>query len=92
LVRQALFLSVDTDDANYAIAPNSAMLQELEYYANSPRQEKEANSNWEHVYISMAPMMDVTLPFPIQRPSSANNHTVSISTLTRHFLKTFKSM
>jgi hypothetical protein len=85
LARQALFLSVDandSNDSNDAIAPNSAMLQELEYHANSPRREEEAISNWEYVYISMAPMMDVKLPFPIQRLSSATNHTVSISTLT----------
>jgi cellulose synthase/poly-beta-1,6-N-acetylglucosamine synthase-like glycosyltransferase len=46
--------------------------------------QEEANPNWEYVYIPMAPMMDARfkLPVPMQRLSTANDHTVSISTLT----------
>ena len=56
--------------------------QEDAFHTGRTLRQEEANSNWEYVYIPMAPMMDAKLPVSIQRISSANDQSVSILTLT----------
>ena len=52
-----------------------------DFHAGRNLQQEETNSNWEYVYMPVAPTMNATSPVSIQRTSSANDGSVSISTL-----------